>query len=44
MKNMKTSLDDNFLNEKAKVQKLIGSVASKDDMISELEKCLSHLQ
>lgn len=44
MKSIKTSLDDNFLQEKTKVQKLLGSVASKDDMIQELEKCLSHLQ
>ena len=41
MKNMKMSLDDDYMKEKVKVEALVGSVSSKEDMISELEKCLS---
>jgi len=34
-------LDDNYMRERIKVESLLGSVASKEDMIMELEKCLS---
>ena len=42
MKNIKSTLDDEYMRERLKVETLLGSVASKDDMIIELEKCLSY--
>lgn len=44
MKNIKSTLDDEYMRERLKVETLLGSVASKDDMIIELEKCLSYSQ
>ena len=44
MKNIKMALDDEFVKERVKVEALMGSVASKEDMITELEKCLSYSQ
>jgi hypothetical protein len=42
MKNIKMALDDDYVKERVKVDALLGSVASKEDMITELEKCLSY--
>jgi hypothetical protein len=44
MKEIKTSLDDEYMRERIKIESLMGSVASKEDMVMELEKCLSYLQ
>jgi hypothetical protein len=44
MKNIKGQLDDEYMRERVKVESLLGSVASKEDIIVELEKCLSFSQ
>jgi hypothetical protein len=42
MKNIKGKLDDDYMRERVKVESLLGNVASKEDMVIELEKCLSY--
>lgn len=44
MKNLQCTLDEDYRRERNKVESLLGSNATKEDMIIELEKCLSFSQ